>query len=133
MMTNLPVVDPLKEHAPVMVVPEEHDGIASEEDLLDILRQLPNPDRQFIVLPGAADALVFEYNRHQLWYTVRLPGHAAPPRLAISPVSDGVIWPADVPVGSERTGGLNFNADTEHRPAPRSPGELENVCSEADG
>jgi hypothetical protein len=56
MTTNLPVVDPLKVHAPVMVVPEEHNGIATEEDFLDIFRQLPNPDRQFIVLPGAAQS-----------------------------------------------------------------------------
>lgn len=71
MTANLPVVDPLKVHAPVMIVRGEHDGIASEEDLLDFFRQLPNPDRQFVVLPGAAHALVFGHNRHQLWHVVR--------------------------------------------------------------
>jgi alpha-beta hydrolase superfamily lysophospholipase len=70
MTANLPVVDPLKVHAPVMIVRGEHDGIASEEDLLDFFHQLPNPDRQFVVLPGAAHALVFGRNRHQLWHTV---------------------------------------------------------------
>jgi alpha-beta hydrolase superfamily lysophospholipase len=70
MTANLPVVDPLKVHAPVMIVRGEHDGIASEEDLLDFFHQLPNPDRQFVVLPGAAHALVFGHNRHQLWHTV---------------------------------------------------------------
>jgi alpha-beta hydrolase superfamily lysophospholipase len=70
MTANLPVVDPLKVMAPVMIVRGEHDGIASEEDLLDFFRQLPNPDRQFVVLPGAAHALVFGHNRHQLWHTV---------------------------------------------------------------
>jgi alpha-beta hydrolase superfamily lysophospholipase len=70
MTANLPVVDPHKVHAPVMIVRGEHDGIASEEDLLDFFHQLPNPDRQFIVLPGAAHALVFGHNRHQLWHTV---------------------------------------------------------------
>jgi len=68
MTANLPVVDPLKIHAPVMIVRGEHDGIASEEDLLDFFRLLPNPDRQFTVLAGAAHALVFGYNRHQLWH-----------------------------------------------------------------
>ncbi len=68
MTANLPVVDPLKVLAPVMIVRGEHDGIASEEDLLDFYRLLPNPDRQFCVLPGAAHALVFGYNRHQLWH-----------------------------------------------------------------
>jgi pimeloyl-ACP methyl ester carboxylesterase len=57
--------------APVMIVRGEHDGIASEEDLLDFYRQLPNPDRQFVVLPGAAHALVFGHNRHQLWHVVQ--------------------------------------------------------------
>lgn len=70
MTANLPVVDPLKVEAPVMIVRGEHDGIASEEDLLDFFRQLPNPDRQFVVLPGAAHALVFGHNRHQLWHVV---------------------------------------------------------------
>jgi len=70
MTANLPVVDPVKVLAPVMIVRGEHDGIASEEDLLDFFRQLPNPDRQFVVLPGAAHALVFGHNRHQLWHIV---------------------------------------------------------------
>jgi pimeloyl-ACP methyl ester carboxylesterase len=70
MTANLPVVDPHRIDAPVMIVRGEHDGIASEEDLLEFFRQLPNPDRQFVVLPGAAHALVFGYNRHQLWHVV---------------------------------------------------------------
>jgi alpha-beta hydrolase superfamily lysophospholipase len=70
MTANLPIVDPREIQAPVMIVRGEHDGIASEEDLLDFFRQLPNPDRQFVVLPGAAHALVFGHNRHQLWHTV---------------------------------------------------------------
>src|SRR3984893_17369375 len=71
MTANLPVVDPLKVTAPVTIASGEHDGIASEEDLLDFYRQLPNPDRQFVVLPGAAHALVFGHNRHQLWHVVQ--------------------------------------------------------------
>src|SRR5438874_4820228 len=53
MTANLPVVDPTKVMAPVLLVRGEHDGIASEEDLLDFYRLLPNPDRQFAVMPGA--------------------------------------------------------------------------------
>ena len=82
MTANLPVVDPLQVQAAVMIVRGEHDGIASEEDLLDFFRRLPNPDRQFVVLPGAAHALVFGHNRHQLWHVV----HAflsMPPRRAL--------------------------------------------------
>ena len=35
MTTNLPVVDPLKVHAPVMILRGEYDGIATEQDLLN--------------------------------------------------------------------------------------------------
>src|SRR4051794_19935221 len=70
MTANLPVVDPLKVQAPVMIVRGEHDGIASDEDLLEFFRLLPNPDRQFVVLPGAAHPLFFGHTRHQLWHVV---------------------------------------------------------------
>src|SRR5207248_4239264 len=79
MTANLPVVDPLQVQAPVMLVRGEHDGIASEKDLLDFFGKLPNPDRQFVVLPGAAHALVFGHNRHQLWHVVHA-FLAMPPR-----------------------------------------------------
>jgi alpha-beta hydrolase superfamily lysophospholipase len=82
MCANLPVVDPAKVLSPVMLIRGEHDGIASEEDLLDFYQRLPNPDRQFVVLPGAAHALVFGHNRHQLW-------HAAHSFLAMPPRRDG--------------------------------------------
>ena len=36
MTANLPVVDPLKVHAPVLIVRGEYDGIATEEDLVSI-------------------------------------------------------------------------------------------------
>lgn len=68
MCANLPVVDPARVKCPVLLIRGEHDGIASEEDLLDFYRALPNPDRQFAVMPGAAHALVFGHNRHQLWH-----------------------------------------------------------------
>ncbi|MFZ2007040.1 MAG: alpha/beta fold hydrolase, partial [Stellaceae bacterium] len=64
MCANLPVVDPERVLCPTMLIRGEHDGIASEEDLLDFYARLPNPDRQFVVLPGAAHALVFGHNRH---------------------------------------------------------------------
>jgi len=68
MCANLPVVDPARVLCPTMLIRGEHDGIASEEDLLDFYAKLPNPDRQFVVLSGAAHALVFGHNRHQFWH-----------------------------------------------------------------
>jgi pimeloyl-ACP methyl ester carboxylesterase len=70
MSANLPVVDPLKVHAPVMLVRGEYDGIATEDDLVSFFRKLPNRDRQLIVLPGMAHSVVLGLNRDQLWHTM---------------------------------------------------------------
>ncbi len=34
----------------------QHDGIASLDDLLAFYRALPNPDKQFVVMPGISHA-----------------------------------------------------------------------------
>jgi alpha-beta hydrolase superfamily lysophospholipase len=70
MTANLPVIDPAKIKAPVLIVRGEHDGIATEEDLLTFYRNLPNPDRQFIILPGASHAVALGLNRDQLWHVM---------------------------------------------------------------
>jgi pimeloyl-ACP methyl ester carboxylesterase len=82
MTANLPVVDPAKVEAPVLIVRGEHDGIASEADLVDFFVRLPNPDRQLVVLPGAAHALAFGHNREHLW-------HVAHAFLTMPPRRDG--------------------------------------------
>ncbi len=71
MTAHLPVVDPLKVHAPVMIVRGEFDGIATEEDLLNFYQKLPYPDRQFVVLPGAAHSVSLGTNRQQFWHVMR--------------------------------------------------------------
>jgi alpha-beta hydrolase superfamily lysophospholipase len=71
MTANLPVVDPLRVKSPVLIVRGEHDGIATEEDLLEFFRRLPNPDRQFVVLAGASHAVALGLSRNQLWHVVR--------------------------------------------------------------
>jgi len=71
MTANLPVVDPAKVLAPTLVVRGEYDGIATEQDLLDFYRKLPNPDRQFSVLPGLAHSLALGINRRLFWHCAR--------------------------------------------------------------
>jgi len=71
MTANLPVIDPQKIHAPVLVARGEYDGIATDEDCLNFYRKLPNSDRQFAILPGMAHSLVLGLNRHQLWHVTR--------------------------------------------------------------
>ena len=70
MTAHLPVVDPTKMTAPVAVMRGEFDGIATTEDLWDFYRQLPNGDKQFSVIAGAAHALVTCRNRAAFWHTV---------------------------------------------------------------
>src|SRR5262249_37637779 len=51
MAANLPLVDPKKVLAPVLMIRGIHDGNSTPEDLIDFFRQLPNGDRQFVILP----------------------------------------------------------------------------------
>ena len=46
-------------------------GIASEADILGFFARLPNPDRQFVVLPGAAHSLAFGLNREAAGHVAR--------------------------------------------------------------
>ena len=71
MTTNLPVVSPDRLNAPVLLLRGEHDGISTEDDLVNFFTRLASRDKQFIVLPGAAHSLVLGYNREQLWHVVK--------------------------------------------------------------
>lgn len=71
MTANLPVIDPARLHVPVLIVRGQYDGIATEEDLLNFFRQLPLPDREFAVLPGAAHSVALGVNRRQFWHVMR--------------------------------------------------------------
>jgi alpha-beta hydrolase superfamily lysophospholipase len=82
MTAHLPLVDPAKVTSPVLIVRGEYDGIATVQDLLNFFAKLPNPDRQFAILAGAAHAVTLGINRAQLWHTM----HAfldMPPRLDV--------------------------------------------------
>jgi pimeloyl-ACP methyl ester carboxylesterase len=68
MTAHLPVVDPTKILSPVAVLRGEFDGIATMEDLWDFYRQLPNGDKQFSVIGGAAHALATCRNRQAFWH-----------------------------------------------------------------
>jgi esterase/lipase len=71
MAVNLPLVDPKKVTSPVLMVRAEHDGNSTNEDLLDFYTQLPNGDRQFVILPHTAHSIGYSNNRHLLWYAMR--------------------------------------------------------------
>ena len=54
MSANLPVVNPELIKVPTLILRGQWDGIASFEDLSEFFAKLPNPDKQFIVMPGIA-------------------------------------------------------------------------------
>jgi pimeloyl-ACP methyl ester carboxylesterase len=71
MAANLPLVDPKKVPAPVLMIRGEWDGNSTNEDLLDFYAQLPNGDRQFVILPNTAHSIGYGKNRHLLWYAIK--------------------------------------------------------------
>jgi pimeloyl-ACP methyl ester carboxylesterase len=62
MCNNLPVVDPEKIKVPTIIMRGQWDGIASFEDLTRFFEKLPNPDKQFAVMPGIAHASLQQKN-----------------------------------------------------------------------
>lgn len=62
MCNNLPVVDPKKITVPTLIMRGQYDGIASFDDLMRFFEKLPNPDKQFAVMPGIAHASLQQKN-----------------------------------------------------------------------
>jgi len=54
MSANLPILDPERISVPTLVMRGQWDGIAAFQDLSNFFGKLPNPDKQFIVMPGIA-------------------------------------------------------------------------------
>ncbi len=71
MTAHLPIVDPKKVLAPVLLVRGEYDGIATVDDISEFYRQLPNGDRQFVILPATAHSVVLGRNRQLFWHVMR--------------------------------------------------------------
>lgn len=70
MAANLPIVDPVKILSPVLMLRGEFDGNSTNDDLLDFYRQLPNGDRQFVILPQIAHSPQWSKNRHLFYYAL---------------------------------------------------------------
>ncbi len=71
MTSKLPLVDPTKVTCPVCILRGEYDGIATNEDLWDFFQQLPNGDRQFCIIAGAAHALGTSKSRMAFWHVMQ--------------------------------------------------------------
>ena len=58
MCSKLPVVSPEKITVPTIIMRGQYDGIAGFDDLVEFFKRLPNPDKQFAVMPGIAHASI---------------------------------------------------------------------------
>jgi pimeloyl-ACP methyl ester carboxylesterase len=56
MCENLPLCDPKEIKVPTVILRGQYDGIATDEDLLEFFKLLPNPDKEFVMMPGIAHA-----------------------------------------------------------------------------
>jgi pimeloyl-ACP methyl ester carboxylesterase len=62
MCARLPVCNPEKIKAATIIMRGQYDGIASLDDLVKFFEKLPNPDKQFVVMPGIAHASLQQKN-----------------------------------------------------------------------
>jgi pimeloyl-ACP methyl ester carboxylesterase len=83
MTTKLPLVDPQKVLCPVLIVRAEHDGIATDEDILAFYAKLPHPDKQLVKIGGLAHTAILGVNRARFWHALH-SFLALPPRVDLS-------------------------------------------------
>lgn len=57
LLTRLPLVDPARIMVPVMLIHGEYDDVADLEGLLSFFQALPNPDKQYTVVPEGGHML----------------------------------------------------------------------------
>jgi pimeloyl-ACP methyl ester carboxylesterase len=77
MCGRLPVCDPEKIRAATIIMRGQYDGIASVQDLLRYFEKLPNPDKQFAVMPGIAHAS-FQQKNYAIVYHILLSFFSQP-------------------------------------------------------
>src|SRR4029077_6769277 len=77
MCSRLPVVDPEKITVPTLVMRGQWDGIASFDDLTAFFAKLPNPDKQFAVMPGISHAS-FQQKNYMMVYHILMSFFAQP-------------------------------------------------------
>ena len=70
MVTNLPQVDPEKVRCPVMIIRAEHDGIATDADILAFYAKLPSADKQLLKIGGLAHSAMLGVNRGRFYHAL---------------------------------------------------------------
>jgi pimeloyl-ACP methyl ester carboxylesterase len=77
MCSKLPIIDPTKIPVPTIVMRGQWDGIASFDDVIEFFRLLPNPDKQFAVMPGISHAS-FQQKNYKLVYHILMSFFSQP-------------------------------------------------------
>jgi pimeloyl-ACP methyl ester carboxylesterase len=70
MTTRLPLVDPEQVLCPTLILRAEHDGIATDEDILGFYARLPNPDKQMVKIGGLAHTAILGVNRARFYHAL---------------------------------------------------------------
>jgi len=70
MVTKLPLVDPEKVLCPVLVIRAEHDGIATDADIMAFWSKLPNPDKALVKIGGMAHTALLGVNRARFFHAL---------------------------------------------------------------
>ena len=68
MCSKLPLVDPAKLAVPTLILRGQWDGIAGVDDLIEFFKRLPNPDKQFCVMPGISHASFQQKNYRMVYH-----------------------------------------------------------------
>ena len=71
MTANLPLVDPKKVMARCCWSAATMTASPPSTTWSEFFKQLPNGDRQFVILPNTAHSPIFANNRHLLWHVTR--------------------------------------------------------------
>jgi pimeloyl-ACP methyl ester carboxylesterase len=77
MCSKLPVNNPENIKAPTIIMRGQWDGIAGFDDLIEFFKKLPNPDKQFAVMPGISHAS-FQQKNYMLVYHILLSFFSQP-------------------------------------------------------
>ena len=70
MVSKLPLVDPAKVLCSVLMIRAEHDGIATESDVMEFFQRLPHPDKQLVKIAGLAHTAPLGINRHRFFHAI---------------------------------------------------------------
>jgi pimeloyl-ACP methyl ester carboxylesterase len=69
MCSKLPLVDPARITVPTLLMRGQWDGIAGIDDLMAFFGKLPNPDKQFVIMPGISHAS-FQQKNYLMCYHI---------------------------------------------------------------